>query len=141
MEDQRAWRELWMAYCAFYETTVEDTTTEKLWARMLLPSDSVKGIVATNKTTGEVSGFAHYVLHPHTWTDRTLCYLEDLYVCPEARGQNIGHALIEKLVDMGKEKGWGRVYWHTGTENATARRLYDRFNPADSIVRYTISLP
>ncbi|MBC7805461.1 MAG: GNAT family N-acetyltransferase [Akkermansiaceae bacterium] len=85
-------------------------------------------------------GFANYVLHPHTWSDKTLCYLEDLYVSPKARGRGVGHALIEHLIEVGKTRGWGRVYWHTETGNAPARRLYDRFKAADDFVRYTVSL-
>ena len=80
------------------------------------------------------------MIHPHTWSAKNLCYLEDLFVNAEARGRGAGHALIERLIAMGRERGWKRVYWHTNAENETARRLYDRFTPPDNYVRYTISL-
>lgn len=139
--DYPVWRELWAGYCEFYQTTVPEDVTETTWARILDPECSVHGIVAVDSETGAVLGFANYVLHLHTWSPRTLCYLEDLYVRPEARGRNIGHSLIDYLVTLGKERNWNRVYWHTDTENAVARRLYDRFVPADPYVRYTVSLP
>jgi ribosomal protein S18 acetylase RimI-like enzyme len=88
----------------------------------------------------ETLGFANYVLHPFTWSERPTCYLEDLYVSPEARGRGVGKQLIEHLVVRGRTEGWARVYWHTREDNATARRLYDSFGPADGFVRYTIAL-
>lgn len=138
--DKTAWRELWHDYCAFYEQTLAPETTQTLWARLLDADTPVNALVAVRTDTNAVVGFAHYVLHPHTWSDKPLCYLEDLYVSPEVRGQNIGHALISHLAETGTTNGWGRVYWHTETGNAPARRLYDRFAPADDFVRYTITL-
>lgn len=59
---------------------------------------------------------------------------------PEARGRGVGHTLIEYLIELGRARDWNRVYWHTDTGNATARRLYDRFHPADDYVRYTVRI-
>ena len=88
----------------------------------------------------EMVGFANYVLHSFTWSDRLICLLEDLYVSAPVRGHGIGNALIEDLVNRGRDDGWARVYWHTREDNAAARRLYDRFAPADGFIRYTIPL-
>lgn len=137
--DEAAWREMWAQYCVFYEQTLPPSVTTSLWARIRDSTNSVHTIVAEDEQ-GNLLGFANYVLHPHTWSDNTLCYLEDLFVRPEARGRSIGHALIEHLVAIGKAQNWGRVYWHTETGNTAARRLYDRFNTADDFVRYTVSL-
>ncbi len=137
--DEMAWRELWSDYCAFYEVVVPEAATAETWRRILDATSPVKALVA-EETDGTLLGFANYVLHPHTWTEKTLCYLEDLFVAREARGKSIGYALIERLVAMGRENNWDRVYWHTNAENATARRLYDRFTPADDTVRYVIRL-
>jgi len=138
--DYAAWREMWAAYCNFYKTTVSEEVTAVLWSRLLEPKSVVGGLLAADAETGAALGFAHYVIHPHTWSAKNLCYLEDLFVKPEARGRGIGHALIERLTAMGRERDWKRVYWHTNAANEIARRLYDRFTPADDAVRYTISL-
>lgn len=138
--DETTWRELWRQYCTFYGQTLAPETTATLWARLLSPAMVIHGAGAVRADTGELVGVAHYVLHPHTWSEKTLCYLEDLFVAPEARGQNVGHTLISHLVAMAKEHGWGRVYWHTEMGNTPARRLYDRFTTADDIVRYTMTL-
>ena len=46
----------------------------------------------------------------------------------------------EEIAQKAEAEGWGRVYWHTETGNAAARRLYDRFRPADAYVRYTLTI-
>ena len=45
---------------------------------------------------------------------------------------------IEGIDEMARARGWKRVYWHTPADNAPARRVYDRFAPADAVVRYTL---
>ena len=137
--DATAWRAMWAAYCTFYDQTLPESITEGVWARILDSTSPVHCLIARGED-GTPFGFANYVLHPHTWSDKTVCYLEDLYVAPEARGHGVGHALIEHLIETGKTSGWARVYWHTEIGNAAARRLYDRFKPADDFVRYTVSI-
>ena len=88
----------------------------------------------------ETVGFANYVLHDFTWSDRHICLLEDLYVSAHMRGRGVGNELIEDLVNRGRDEGWARIYWHTREDNVVARRLYDRFGPADGFIRYTIPL-
>lgn len=137
--DHEGWLPLWRAYCAFYKVTVPDTVTHTLWSRILDPQSSVKGLVALSGA--RPVGLCHYVLHPHTWSDRTLCYLEDLFTDATCRGQGVGHALIGHLRDLAQAQGWRRVYWHTETDNHTARRLYDHVaGGADPFVRYTLDL-
>jgi GNAT superfamily N-acetyltransferase len=86
-------------------------------------------------------GFAHYLLHPHTFSDRTVCYLEDLWVEPAWRGSGVGRRLIEALTERGRDYGWRRVYWHTEADTETARRLYDRVATVTQYVRYDVTLP
>jgi len=137
--ERRQWEPLWEAYCDFYGETIPASTTETIWKRLLDGDSPVKGLIACGPD-GTLLGFAHFVLHPHTWSPKTLCYLEDLYVVPSVRGRDVGHALITFLWRKAEAEGWGRVYWHTEAANASARRLYDRFRPADGVVRYTLTL-
>jgi GNAT superfamily N-acetyltransferase len=69
-----------------------------------------------------------------------VCYLEDLFVAPEARSSGAGRALIEGIVAVGRRHGWRRVYWHTHENNHRARTLYDRLAPRTDYVRYDIDL-
>lgn len=135
--DEAAWRDLWAGYCAFYDTQVSPAVTARTFARMLDPAAPLFGRVA--ELDGRVVGFAICVLHDGTWVDAPICYLEDLFVAQDCRGQGIGRALIEDLIALGRAAGWSRLYWHTRTDNP-ARRLYDLFTPADDFVRYLIRL-
>lgn len=136
--DRAAWQALWNAYCGFYKVEVPERVTETLWCRILDPVVPVKGLVATD-AEGRLLGLCHYVLHPHTWSAQLLCYLEDLFTVEAARGRGVGRALIGRLVAMGEESGWGRVYWHTEETNDRARLLYDKVTGGhDGYVRYTI---
>ena len=137
--DRPQWEKLWNSYCDFYGQELPSSTTETTWKRLMDESSALKGFVACGPD-GTVVGLAHIVLHPHTWSPKTLCYLEDLFVLPAFRGRDVGHTLITFLWRKAESEGWGRLYWHTEATNAAARRLYDRFCPADGYVRYTLTL-
>jgi GNAT superfamily N-acetyltransferase len=59
---------------------------------------------------GALLGFGHCVLHQGTWAKTPLCYLEDLFAAPAARGQGVGRALIEAVYSRAQAQGWDRVY-------------------------------
>jgi GNAT superfamily N-acetyltransferase len=137
--DKTAWEKLWYSYCDFYDEAVSQPVTDATWNRIHDPSFPIQGYGAYDGQ-GTLLGIAHIVLHPHTWSTKTVCYLEDLFVLPGVRGRNLGHSLIDFLWKKAESEGWGRLYWHTDEGNLTARRLYDRFKPADGVVRYTIDI-
>ncbi|PWR24271.1 GNAT family N-acetyltransferase [Zavarzinia aquatilis] len=135
--DEAAWRGLWGQYVDFYRAAVPEAVTATTWSRILDPLVPVFCRLA--EVEGEIAGFAVGVVHARTWSIEPILYLEDLYVVPRVRGRNIGHALIEDLMALCRHHGWGQLYWHTEGDNARARRLYDRFAPADGYVRYRIA--
>jgi GNAT superfamily N-acetyltransferase len=137
-DDEGAWRVLWAGYCAFYEKSVPEAVTAGTWARILTPGSPLFGRIAQWK--GDVVGFTVSILHQGSWTLDPICYLEDLFVAPSARGRGIGRALIADLLGRAKERGWSRLYWHTRESNAPARRLYNEFATADDFVRYRLNL-
>lgn len=136
--DSAAWREMWRGYNTFYGVTLPENVSETTWKRILDPASMVNALLATD-AAGNALGFANYVLHPYTWGEGQICYLEDLFVRPEARGQGAGRALIEALIQLSQERGWDRLYWVTHEDNTTARKLYDSFGKADDYVRYVLA--
>ncbi len=139
--DHDAWLEMWNAYCAFYGARVPDRVTACTWQRICAADSPIGALLAVDASPAAAAiGFAHYVVHPFTWGEQPCCYLEDLFVRPHARGLGAGRALIERLLALGRENGWPRVYWSTQETNAVARRLYDRFARRDDFVRYTVTL-
>ncbi|PWR20841.1 GNAT family N-acetyltransferase [Zavarzinia compransoris] len=137
--DEAHWRRLWAAYCAFYRSAVPDAVTATTWGRILDPLAPVFCLVAEHG--GGVAGFAVCVVHARTWSIEPIVYLEDLYVDETVRGGGVGFALIEGLKAEARRRGAGQLYWHTEGDNRAARRLYDRFRPADGYVRYRLDLP
>lgn len=136
--DEAAWRRLWSGYLTFYKEDVPEAVTAATWARALDPDVPMFGRLAEHD--GAVVGFTISTLHPSTWTRSLNCYLEDLFVDPDVRGGGVGRALIDDLLNLARQKGWSRLYWHTAAGNETARRLYDRYTKADDHVRYRIEL-
>jgi GNAT superfamily N-acetyltransferase len=134
--DEPVWRTLWDGYCAFYDTVVPPEVTAVTWSRLFDADERVEGLVAEHD--GEVVGFVNCVIHPSTWATAETCYLEDLFVSPDARGSGAGRALIEAVVELARSQGWDKVYWHTREDNARARALYDSFTEADDFVRYVV---
>jgi GNAT superfamily N-acetyltransferase len=134
--DEKAWRELWRGYCQFHGTWLAAEVTDRTWQRILDPDSAIMCLVA--EVEGQVYGFANCVVHEGTWEVQPLCYLEDLYVLPSARGRGLGTALVDWLRNAMRAEGWARLYWMTRSDNAQARALYDRFGQADGFVRYVV---
>ncbi|MBG0795752.1 GNAT family N-acetyltransferase [Methylocystis sp. H62] len=136
--DATAWRRLWASYNEFYATSVPIDVTELTLRRLLDPTSTMIGRIA--ERNARVVGFSVSVLHESSWTSSPTCYLEDLFVDPTLRGAGLGRALVQDLIDLGRARGWARLYWHTQADNERARRLYDSFVEADSFVRYRVTL-
>jgi ribosomal protein S18 acetylase RimI-like enzyme len=52
--------------------------------------------------------------------------LNDLYVSPQYRRQNIAGGLINKAVELGKQSGAARITLETDIDNYQAQALYDK---------------
>jgi GNAT superfamily N-acetyltransferase len=62
------------------------------------------------EVAGEIVGFALYYTAYSTWKGKAL-YLEDFYVKPENRGQGLGSALFDAVVEIAKKRGVKRMDW------------------------------
>jgi GNAT superfamily N-acetyltransferase len=60
---------------------------------------------------GEPAGQALFFHNFSTFIGRPGIYLEDLYVRPHLRGNGIGKALLQSLINIAKERNCGRVEW------------------------------
>ena len=132
--DRDVWALLWESYLAFYETTLLAEIYDAQWDR-LMAGDPVAGLVA--EANGQPVGIVHYIFHVHGWKTRDVCYLQDLYVAPEARGTGAGRALIEGVYAAADARGCPDVYWLTQEFNETGRRLYDRIGRLTPFIKYT----
>jgi len=87
--DRAAWGRMWVANYTHHGATMREAEVEELWRRVLDPDHPVCALVSAAANDRDLLGFAHYVLHPHTFSSRLVCYLEDLWVDPTARGAGI----------------------------------------------------
>ncbi len=107
------------------------------WAR--IESGTLYALIATD-AGGEAQGFLLYNTFPFTWSERDVCYLQDLSVRAGARGQGHARALIAALADIGRASGWFKIFWMTQAHNAAAQRLYDKVAIKRDYLRYDLPL-
>ncbi len=137
-EDLEDWLRLWAGYLTFYEAEISDKVTMSTWNRILDPMSAVTIRLAVRNL--DVVGFAIHHRHVSTWNIQPICYLEDLFVDPQYRGEGIGGALIDDLIELCRRDEVAELYWHTKENNATARSLYDTYTKANGFVCYRIGL-
>lgn len=133
--DEQAWVRLFRDYIAFYKASVPEDVIAQTWRRLLGQEDNMMALIARDDK-GQALGIAALVFHRSTWSPTWYCYLEDLFVAPEARGQGVGRALIEATYAEADRRGVNRTYWATQDDNATARKLYDRVGQLTEFVQY-----
>ncbi|WP_234809645.1 GNAT family N-acetyltransferase [Mycolicibacterium tusciae] len=117
-------------YCDFYRVEPSDE-------RLLALSNSLidhpdEGVQLIARVDGTPLGFATIY-----WTWQTLYaarvgVLNDLYVESAARGNGTGRTLIERGLQLCRDRGAEKLVWETAPDNATAQRLYDGIGAAKS---------
>lgn len=136
-EDRPGWRRLYDHYAEFYRMPMDDAIAGRVWGWLRDPAHPVKGFVA--KTPADkIVGLTHFRPMPSPLRGAEICFLDDLYVLPEARGGRLGETLIQAVVEEAKRQGWPAVRWITAEDNARARRLYDRVAKKTHWVTYEV---
>jgi ribosomal protein S18 acetylase RimI-like enzyme len=59
------------------------------------------------------------------WGAKLDAYLEEFYVAPERRGQGLGRALLERVLEFARERGASRMDLGTAVDDRAARALYE----------------
>jgi ribosomal protein S18 acetylase RimI-like enzyme len=59
------------------------------------------------------------------WTEGLECYLAELYVVPELRGQGLGRALMEEAMEVARGAGADYMDLGTSEDDTAARALYE----------------
>ena len=131
------WEQMFAAYATFYKTTVPEGGFDRVWAWIEDPLNDFWCDVA-ELDDGRVLGFTQYQLMHRSLSGAMVCYLSDLYVDPEVRGQGAGRAHIDYVLEFSRERGITIVRWLTQEGNETARRLYDTYRPKTDFILYNI---
>jgi ribosomal protein S18 acetylase RimI-like enzyme len=59
------------------------------------------------------------------WSDGLECYLAELYVVPQRRGQGLGRALMETAIEVARARGTDYMDLGTSEDDVAARSLYE----------------
>jgi ribosomal protein S18 acetylase RimI-like enzyme len=107
------------------------------WSRVMDADHPLQCIVAVNGSD-RPQGFTLYLALPFTWSVGDVCYLQDIFVRPEARGAGHARAMIEHLKGLGRQNGWYKIFWMTEADNERAKRLYEKVARRMDYLRYDI---
>jgi GNAT superfamily N-acetyltransferase len=132
--DRDVWKQLWRGYLDFYRTELPPAQYDLTWQRIHEAREPQFGYLA--EVAGRGEGLVHIIFHRSGWSAAPACYLQDLYVNPDARGTQIGKALIDHAVRVAKAAGSAGVYWLTHETNTYAMRLYDRVAVKTGFIEY-----
>jgi ribosomal protein S18 acetylase RimI-like enzyme len=70
-------------------------------------------------------GLAVLRLRASIWTQALECYLAELYVAPERRGEGLGRALMLGVLDTARDRGADHILLGTSDDDRAARALYE----------------
>ena len=112
---------------ADYEKLLHEAAPDPAALRRHLAEDAqprCETVLATDKTTGKVVGFALFFPNYSTFLTRLGIYLEDLYVQPDFRGRGMGLALLQRVAQIAVERNAERLDWSVLDWNTPAIDFY-----------------
>ncbi|HLS69378.1 MAG TPA: GNAT family N-acetyltransferase [Kiloniellales bacterium] len=138
-QHREEWERLYSGYAAFYKVQQTPEMRARVWGWIQNRDHEVEGLIALNPQ-GEAIGLSHFRPYSRPLMATTACFLDDLFVDPQARGSGAADALIEAVARIARERGWSLLRWITAENNYRARGLYDRLAARTDWVTYDMKL-
>ena len=137
--DRPQWNELYTGYAKFYGVPQTPEMRDTVWSWLHDKHKETCGLVAEG-SDGTLLGIAHYRPFARPLSATTGCFLDDLFVAPEARSSGVANALLDHLSAIASERGWSIVRWITADNNYRAQALYDRVATKTDWLTYDIKI-
>ena len=137
--ERAAWEKMFYAYADFYYVEISTESVNTVWEWIFDPAQDFWCDVAEDDN-GQLVGFTQYQLMHRSLGGSMVCYLSDLYVSPDIRGNGTGRALIDNVVQFAKDNNVPGVRWLTQENNYAARRLYDTYVSKSDFLLYSVSV-
>ncbi|WP_448326432.1 N-acetyltransferase family protein [Sulfitobacter sp. M13] len=137
--DRSAWEDLFAGYAAFYKVDQTAQMRETVYGWLMDADHGSKCILAQDEN-GTIVGFTHYRPFVSQLRAMTNCFLDDLFVSPQARGTGAAQALIKAVEAVAQQKGCGTVRWITAEDNYRGRGVYDKLATRTGWVTYDIKV-
>ena len=123
-KDKGNWIKLYCGYAKFYKVSMNNEILNTLWNWIHYGNHIVNAICY--QFEGKIVGIAHYRTMPRPIKGQYICFLDDLFVEPDFRGQKIAQKLISHLKSLSKANNWDGIRWITHSSNENAKKLYDK---------------
>lgn len=125
------WARLMESYFHFYKFNASVAHLLGIFEK--IQSGQIQSLMAFDGTIAVA--LTNYIFNHSTFYNLE-CYLSDLYVDVEYRGQKIANLLMEKVFEHAKLSGCGNVNWLTATDNMAAQKLYDKVARKPNFIMY-----
>lgn len=139
LDDRVQWDVLYQGYATFYKVVQTVEMRDKLWTWLHDDTKEPRGLVAV-RSDGALVGLAHFRPFARPLSATTGCFLDDLFVSPDARGSGAVDVLIEGVRAVAESEGWSVVRWITADNNYRGRAAYDRLATKTHWVTYDIKI-
>lgn len=135
--DRPDWDVLYQGYADHYQVAQTPSMRDTVFGWLMDETHECSGLVAQNDV-GRIVGLTHYRPFASPLRAITNCFLDDLFVAPDARGTGAAEALIEGVTDVARANGWGVVRWITADDNYRGRGVYDKLATRTMWVTYDL---
>jgi ribosomal protein S18 acetylase RimI-like enzyme len=82
-------------------------------------------VLLVERDGSDPQGLAVMRFRPSIWTQGLECYLQELYVAPDHRGEGLGRALMEEAIALARREGADFMDLGTSEDDVAARALYE----------------
>jgi ribosomal protein S18 acetylase RimI-like enzyme len=72
-------------------------------------------------------GIAELRFRDSLFTGKPVVYLEEFYVAPDERDRGLGKALLERVIELARERDAGGIELGTAVSDEAARHVYESF--------------